>query len=64
MASNLPNTITELAALLRADDPPTAAALEEALWTGELEAWLQTRWWPPTEVPRLTGQVRDLRQRL
>lgn len=64
MASNLPNTITELAALLRADDPPTAAALEDALWTGELEVWLETRWWPPTEVPRLTGQVRDLRQRL
>lgn len=64
MASNLPNTITELAALLRDDDPPTAAALEEALWTGELEIWLQTRWWPPTEVPRLTGKVRDLRQRL
>lgn len=64
MASNLPNTITELAALLRDDDPPTAAALEEALWTGALEAWLETRWWPPTEVPRLTGKVRDLRQRL
>ncbi|MDG4584360.1 MAG: hypothetical protein P9E67_09805, partial [Candidatus Competibacter sp.] len=64
MASNLPNTITELAALLRDDDPPTAAALEEALWTGELEVWLQTRWWPPTEAPRLTGKVRDLRQRL
>ncbi len=64
MASNLPDTITELAPLLRDDDPPTAAALEDALWTGELEVWLQTRWWPPTEVPRLTGKVRDLRQRL
>lgn len=64
MALNLPDTITQLAALLRDDDPQTAAALEEALWTGALEAWLETRWWPPTEVPRLTGKVRDLRQRL
>lgn len=64
MASELPNTISELTALLRDDDPSTAAALEEALWTGELEEWLQTRWWPPTEVQRLTGKVRDLRQRL